>query len=210
MEQDPIRPSTNGFDFLESYLTELFGERGSFRHNLERYHRSPEFYEACRFPSNIDEIPELTVETIHTQIERENFFRRQCQQVLSIYDQRSRDGAMTKEDYYEAAGIMGLCPGRVDWCDTLFPHMLDLFVSSDEEGQKLWEHAWQLPNIVQVMVMVMSDGLRHGQIIDYGGRYLWSQGYARNFFRGESAYNTQSRPSLFRGLPADPGGGYPS
>lgn len=43
MEQDMIRPSMNGFDFLESYLTELFGERGSFRHNLERYHRSPEF-----------------------------------------------------------------------------------------------------------------------------------------------------------------------
>lgn len=148
MEQNLIRPSTNGFDFLEFHLTELFGERGGFRHNLERYHRSPEFHEACRFPSSIDEIPELTVETIHAQIERENFFQRQCQQVLSIYDQRSRDGTMTKEDYYEIAGIMGLCPGRVDWCDTLFPHLLDLFVSSDEEGQKLWDHAWRLPNIV--------------------------------------------------------------
>lgn len=52
--------------------------------------------------------------------------------------------------------------------------------------------------------MVMSDGLRPGQIIDYGGRYLWSQGYGRNFFRGESAYNKQSRSSLFRSLPVDP------
>lgn len=204
MKQDLIRPSSNGLDFLESYLTELFGERGSFRHNLERYYFSPEFKDACRFPTGVDDIPELAFETIQAQIEREAAFQRQCRHLLSLYAQRSQDRTISQADYYEIAGIMGLCPGHLEWHDTLFPHILDLFVSSDEEGQALWEHARQLPNIVEVMVTVMSDGLREGQIIDYYGRYIWSQGYARNFFRGENAYNGQSRPSLFRNLPADP------
>ena len=29
-------PSPNGFEFLEHYLTELYGERGSIKHNLIR------------------------------------------------------------------------------------------------------------------------------------------------------------------------------
>ena len=30
-------PSSNGFEFLEQYLTKIYGERGSIKHNLIRY-----------------------------------------------------------------------------------------------------------------------------------------------------------------------------
>ncbi len=89
---------------------------------------------------------------------------------------------------------MGLCSGHCDWHETLFPHLVNLYVSSEEEGRRLWESVESQPNIVEVIVKAMSDGIRTGQVIIYSGRY---QGYAGNFFRGENAYNTQCHPSLF-------------
>jgi hypothetical protein len=53
------------------------------------------------------------------------------------------------------------------------------------------------------MVNVMMDGIRSGQIIDYCGRQVMSQGYARNYFRGENAYNRTTKGSVFRGVPDD-------
>ena len=42
-------PSPNGFEFLEHYLTELYGERGSIKHNLIRYIESDYFKAGCRY-----------------------------------------------------------------------------------------------------------------------------------------------------------------
>ena len=204
MENTLIRPSSNGYDFLESYLTALYGERGTFRHNLQRYLSGKEFLNSCRAPTCIDDIPELTFETIRAQVVREAHFCNRCDHALAVYAKRQQEQKLTKDDYYEIAGIMGLCPGQYDWHETLFPHLVDLFVSSEKEGNEIWKSVEKQPNIIEVMVSVMSNGLRSGQIIDYYNRHLWSQGYARNYFRGENAYNAHSRPSLFRNLSGDP------
>ena len=196
--------SSNGYDRLESYTRKLYKERGTFRHNLERYLHGSEFINACRKPENIDQIPEITFENIQNQAERETHFNNLCSHVMKVFAQRTQNNELTDDDYYEIAGIMGLCPGQCDWHETLFPHLVDLFVSSEEEGQEIWNSVKQQPKLVAVMVDVMSDGIRSGQIINYNGRNLWSQGYTRNYFRGENAYNKHCRPSLFRNMPAEP------
>ena len=204
MRNAKIWPSSNGYDLLESYTTTLYSERGMFRHNLERYLHSAEFINACRSPSSIEDVPEISFQDLKQQIEREEYFKGLCNHVLEVYASREKEGLLAQDDYNEIAGIMGLCPGHCDWHETLFPHLVDLFVSSDEEGSKIWKSVEENPNIVRIMVTTMSDGLRSGQIINYFGRYLWSQGYARNYFRGENAYNAQTRPSLFRNIPTEP------
>jgi|GEM_PF-6324197 len=196
--------SSNGYDFLESYTRKLYKERGTFRHNLERYLHGSEFINACRNPENIDQIPEITFENIQNQAERETHFNNLCSDLMKAYAQRTQNDELTDDDYYEIAGIMGLCPGQCDWHETLFPHLVDLFVSSEEEGQEILDSVKQHPNLVALMVDVMSDGIRSGQIINYNGRNLWSQGYARNYFRGENAYNKHCRPTLFRNMPDKP------
>ena len=203
MQNAKIWPSSNGYDLLESYTTALYGERGAFRHNLERYLHSAEFLNACRSPSSIENVPELSFRDIKQQIEREEYFKVLCNHVLEVYASREKEEVLTQDDYNEMAGIMGLCPGQCDWHETLFPHLVDLFVSSSEEGNEILKNVAGSPNIVKIMVTTMSDGLRSGQIINYLGRNLWSQGYARNYFRGENAYNAQTRPSLFRNMPTD-------
>ena len=55
-------PSPNGFEFLEHYLTELYGERGSIKHNLIRYIESDYFKTGCRYVNNIEDLPEMTGE----------------------------------------------------------------------------------------------------------------------------------------------------
>lgn len=193
--------SGNGYQFLESYLTKLYGERGKMRHNLLRYWHSDEFKSGCRYVNSLGEIPELSPEQIKAVIRREEFFKSLIADIQSKYDKLNKQRALTEEDYLEIAGIMGLCPGHTDWIDTLYPHLVDLFVCSKEQGDTILDLVNSKKNIVSVMVNAMMDGIRSGQIIDYYGRQVMSQGYARNYFRGENAYNRTTKGSVFRGMP---------
>lgn len=192
--------SSNGFEFLECYLTKIYGERGSIKHNLERYIYGEFFQASCRYVNTIDDLPEITFEEIKRLIEKENCFRTMSIELQKKYDELNKSGKLTDEDYREVAGIMGLAPGHTDRPNTLFPNILDLYVSSKEEGDKIWKSVCSNRNVVAVMVNAMMDYIRSNQIINYNGRDMLSQGYARNYFRGESAYYKTSKSSMFRGL----------
>lgn len=195
--------SSNGYDHLQSYTTKLYGERGTFQHNLQRYISGEEFASKCRQPRGIDDIPEISFEEIKGQICREQHFQDLSAHVARLYSERVSEKSITREDEYACAGVLGLCPGRCDWYETLFPHLVDLFVTSETEGKAILDSVERYPNIVSVMVSAMMDGIRDHQIINVNGRDILAKGYARNYFRGESAYYGESRPSLFRNLPKD-------
>lgn len=204
MEGQKLFFTSDGYDFLEGYTKELYGLRGTFEHNLRRYLCSYEFRMACKDPENIESIPELTFEEIRTVIQREQYFQELSAKVTGIYTELVAEGKMTDADVLEYAGILGLCPGRCDWHETLFPHLVDLFVTNEEEGNAIWKRVEERVNIVSVMASAMTDGMRDYQIINVHGHDRYSKGYARNYFRGESAYYGESRPSIFRNLPTDP------
>lgn len=195
--------SSTGYYFLEHYTKALYGERGCFRHNLERYVCSDLFQQCCRMPKSVEEIPEIKFDNIKAQITREEFFKETADHVVNEYTKRINDDSLTKDDELEIAGIMGLCPGHCEWYDTLFPHVVDLFISSNKEGNEIWNNIMKQRNIVSVMVMAMINGIRNGQVIDYCGRELFFQGYSRNLFRGENAYNVQGKPSMYRNIPSN-------
>lgn len=195
--------SSNGYSFLESYTKTLYGERGCFRRNLERYVCSDLFQQCCRTPKSVEEIPEIKLDNIKAMITREEFFKGTADHIVNEYTKRINDDSLTKDDELEIAGIMGLCPGHCEWHDTLFPHVVDLFISSEKEGKEIWDSIMEQRNIVSVMVSVMINGIRNGQLIDYNGRELFSQGYSRNLFRGENAYNVQGKPSMYRNIPSN-------
>lgn len=204
MDEQKLFFLSNGYDLLESYTKELYGDRGTFRHNLERYLNSNEFRRACRKPTGIDNIPEISHDAIWKQIEADQHFNDLAAHVISTFDMRMENNAMTTAEYLNCAGVLGLCPGPGDDCDVLFPHLVDLSESSPEADQALIDSVLQKPNIVAVMVDTMLSGIRDHHIINVDGHDMYSKGYARFFYRGENAYHGQSRPSLFRKLPDDP------
>ena len=181
-------PSNNGFEFLEQYLTKIYGERGSIKHNLIRYINSDIFKSGCRYVNAIEDLPEISFEEIKQLINREKYFRKLSVELQRKFDDFKRSKIISEDDYREIAGIMGLAPGYTDRIETLFPNALDLYVCSQEDGKRIWESVCSKPNVVAVMVDAMMDYIRSNQIINYNGRDMLSQGYARNFFRGENAF----------------------
>ena len=204
MEGQYLFITSNGYEYLESYTKEIYGERGAFQHNLQRYLFGEEFCSKCRVPNGVEDIPEVSFDIIRRHIDREDHFMNLSAHVASVYSDLVAENRITKDDEYTCAGILGLCPGQCDWDETLFPHLVDLFVTSEDEGKQIIESTKKHHNLVSMMVSVMMDGIRNHQIITVNGHEIYSKGYARNYFRGENAYYGESRPSLFRNLPKDP------
>lgn len=193
---------SNGFDELESYTHKLYGERGTFRYNLERYINSDEFRKVCRGPKEIKDIPEISFNGILDQIEIDKEQNALAAYIISTYDMLLKSNSMTEEDYWGCAGLMGLCPGYDDG-RVLFPHLVDLRSTSENADKAILESVAQQPKIVSGMVNTMLVGIRDHCVVRVNGRNMCSKGYAHFYYRGENAYYGESRPSLFRKLPSD-------
>lgn len=164
--------STNGYDFLENNLIEIFGERGKYSNNLNRYFHSPEFQHPniCRVAEKIDAIPELTKFDIDMTLARETYFQEIARALIHGYDSNKEH---TDDELMKFAGILGICPGGVNWHEALFPRVLDLFVSSEKEGEEIWDKIEKKKNIISVMITTMVNSMREGHLIEYYDRKLW-------------------------------------
>lgn len=200
-----VQPCSNGFDFLESNMKCLYGEeRGSFENSIKRYIDNTLRECPVRAPKRLDEIPEATHAQLFELVEMEGHFRALAEDVLSEYKRRSENGEPDDDFCLAAAGVMGLCPVPLGREQTLFPNVANLYVSSVEEGLALDSRIDAHRNIVNNIVFIMQNYLEDGLTVNWNGRHLRSQGYARNAFRGENAYYATSRASAFRHL--DPRG----
>lgn len=208
LEGQKIFPSGNGFAFLENFTKQIYGDRGGFGYNLERYFCSPEWRKACRQVKSVDQVPLLTETQLKQQIRWEAAMREKALRIQRFVIEHG--GAVSDDDYCAIAADMGLAPSPCPWEETLFPHVVDLWVSSEEESQAIQKQVEAHKETVASMGNMMLDALSDRQIISYAQpgtgrlRMMVSQGYARNFYRGENAFYGTSRPSLFRNIPSDP------
>ncbi len=198
--ENKIHLSDNGYDFLVHYLTELYGERGKAKHNITRYLWSDEFGSKCKVPNNIEDIPEVSQEQIKNLILREKYFKTVADNLVTDYTNFEKQNKLTKELELEIGGILGVCPGPLPYEDRLLPHVVDFWVKNENEGNEILKATNEKPNVVSIMVRSMIDHLRKGQIYDFYGRHILSQGYVRNYFRGENAYYGKTKASMFRAL----------
>ena len=70
-----INVSGSGFEYLQNFTSEIYGERGQFAHSLKRYLAGPEWHNACRVVKTVEEIPMITEEQIRQQIQWEAMLR---------------------------------------------------------------------------------------------------------------------------------------
>lgn len=190
--------TSNGYDFLEKYLISLYGERGSFETNLKLYFSDP--IHQCRTytASSVADVCEISEDDIKSSIVRFDWINKRVNSMVAKYD--SYKGNVPDAVSLELAQNMGLCPGNISVVDTLFPFIMNFQRETEDKLNDMLNMALKKPNIISVMVSVMMDGLRYGQIIEHKGHKVWSQGYVRNYYRGENAYYRSSKPSCFRNL----------
>lgn len=197
-----INVSGSGFEYLQNFTSEIYGERGQFMHSLKRYLAGPEWHNACRVIKTVEEIPVITEEQIRQQIQWEAMLRAKAYAMQNFV--WSRSGEVSEEYYCAIAADMGLAPSPCPWEETLFPHIVDLFVCSKAQEEEIFDCVERHKSLLGIIGNCMMDSLSDRQVISCRGRMLLSQGYVRNFYRGENAYYGTSRPSLFRSSPIDP------
>lgn len=208
LEGQKVIPSGNGFAFLENFTKQLYGDRGRFDANLERYFHSEEWLKNCRHVETVEKVPIITEEQIKQQIHWEAALREKALRIQQFVTKRDKE--ICDEDFVAIATHMGLAPSPCPWEETLFPHVVNLWVSSEAEGKEIQKQVEKHKSLIASMGNMMMDALSDRQIISYLQpgtqelRAMLSQGYARNFYRGENAFYGQSRPSLFRNIPREP------
>lgn len=208
MADGPIIPSGNGFPILEGFTEKLYGKRGTYAHNLKRYFGSAEWRESCRSVKCLEDVPLLSEEQLRRQLRWEDAMRDKARHIQQFV--RERGDRLRDDDYCAIAAEMGLAPGPCPWEQTLFPHTVDLWVKSKREKRKLLRTVEKQWRRTAMLGNIMMDALTDKQVISCRQpgtdrmRAMLSQGYARNYYRGENAFYGQSRPSFFRSLPDDP------
>lgn len=196
-----------GFSFIKGIMETVYGERGKYENSLRRYINSPEWSNACRLVKSVDQLPTLSIEQVKQEIHWDERMRYKAFSMQQFV--QSHQGKMSNDDYCQLAGEMGLAPSPCPWEETLFPHVLDLWASSEEQMRTIYNLVEEHQSQIAYIGNIMMDFISNGQAVSYKhpgtGRTLnlRSQGYTRTFYRGENAYYGQSRPVLFRNISDD-------
>lgn len=197
-EYDYLFVTGNGYDHLESLLKTIYGQRAEFKNSLDRFLDGEEFRNCTKFPSSIGEIQTLTPDSIKKTIERNDEVHRIAREICELFDRKQKNRTLTKEDILYIGGVLGIAPGMTDRAGVLFPDLVDLYVSSVEEGNSIIERVTTNVSILESAILRLLDRVRPNHIVRYNGRDLVSQGYARYYYRGENAYYKKSNASIFR------------
>ena len=150
-----INVSGSGFEYLQNFTSEIYGERGQFAHSLKCYLAGPEWHNACRVVKTVEEIPMITEEQIRQQIQWEAMLRAKAYAMQNFV--WSRSGEVSEEDYCAIAADMGLAPSPCPWEETLFPHVVDLFVCSKAQEEEIFDCVERHKSLLGIIGNLMMD-----------------------------------------------------
>ena len=196
--EEYVFPAGNGYDRIEQILKQVYGDRADFKRSIARFLYGGDYSIPDENGRSLESIKEVSLEEIKATIARETFFRDLANNLCKQFDKDYAEQNLTVEDSLAIAGVFGMAPSQYERKNTLFPDLVDLSVDSEDQAKSLLETVINNAPLLQMAVNTMMDRLRPNHVLRFHGRDLLSQGYARNYFRGENAYYKKSVASIYR------------
>ena len=191
----------DNFRIINDRLKDLLGERADWKLNLDKYYSSEEYLSSCRIVSNVDDIPELSLNDIQKMISADEQYKNKANRLLSL-DKIISNNSVSNEKYleaiYEATAIIGLFEG--DTCP-LFDWI------SDRKGIKLSDLPLIINNdprirtypILSIIINSISSLFVSGNLYSFTGvDTVMSQPKTKYYYRGENAFYNSSKAGYFR------------
>ena len=191
----------DNFRIINDRLKDLLGERADWKLNLDKYYSSEEYLSSCRIVSNVDDIPELSLNDIQKMISADEQYKNKANRLLSL-DKIISNNSVSNEKYleaiYEATAIIGLFEG--DTCP-LFDWI------SDRKGIKLSDLPLIINNdprirtypILSIIISFISSLFVSGNLYSFTGvDTVMSQPKTKYYYRGENAFYNSSKAGYFR------------
>lgn len=195
----------NGFEFMEGYFKELYGQEGAIEAVFNRYLRSNEFNDCARYITCIEDIPIFSTETIFEIVKRNENVKNEIVAFLQRYERNSANAS--QEYLFWEASFLGLIPNTYPDLTPLFWNLLNYEADRLPQIRKeVFQKLSNRINLLKLMLDGVYDWLRPGLIfrIPDGNRLVWSQGATECFFRGENAFYGKSVGAVFRGTNGEP------
>lgn len=193
----------DNFRIINDRLKDLLGERADWKLNLDKYYSSEEYLSSCRIVSNVDDIPELSLNDIQKMISADEQYKNKANRLLSL-DKIISNNSVSNEKYleaiYEATAIIGLFEG--DTCP-LFDWI------SDRKGIKLSDLPLIINNdprirtypILSIIINSISSLFVAGILYSFTALdTIMSQPKTKYYYRGENAFYNSSKAGYFRNI----------
>ncbi len=143
-------------------------------------------------PNSIDNFVEISFDEIKETINKEIEFKNKAKLLVQNYESK-------KISVEEAAVLLGILPSNeMNTIQSFYPFLMDFDYGciNKENSYKL---AKENEEILSMLVDHLVDDMKDGFLAkDKFGKCIWSQGYGRLLFRGESAYYPETKASLYR------------
>lgn len=190
----------NGFEFMESYFKELYGDLGCYEQILNRYLDGIDFDVPGRVIDMLEDIPLISRSDIDKIIEYEESKKNAISDFISKYEMARDKDKLNDGNYLYLASLLGVVPFICPDSNPLYMNLLNFDSLSPDALREIQERVMKKMNIVRVMVDRLYDGFKDGMAIRIpdNGRQVWHQGNSINYYRGEHAYFGRSKASLYR------------
>lgn len=204
----------------QSHLHSLYGDRGDFLHNLERYESFADAnldIEGARTISSIDDVPELTIDQLMKWIEDEEYYTKLLEEIiaaLNIFNQLpdSQDDENTikqkNEQLLRCLDLLGVAPEKSDLTFKGAPALPFYEWIVDRTGVtaadiadmcKRISNDRNLSGSLRLLGAGFASFFTPGMTYTYDNLTVVTQQPRKFYYRGENAFYGSSRPGLFRG-----------
>lgn len=188
-----LQASNFNFEIVLHRLKDLYQVSDDFfEYNINHYLTLNNVNKKQNDFSSPNDFTDVSFEEIKEYVDREEKIKDAAKQFVNDYEKRN----ISLE---EAAILLGVLPSKnQSKVDVFYPYLMnfDGDISSKVEISDLnLKKEANLKIIVSNLVDKMRDGQ---QFMNENGRMIWSQGYARYLYRGESAFYPKTKASIFR------------
>lgn len=192
----------NGFEFMESFFKELYGDRGCYEQVLSRYLEGADFNVPGRVIQKVEDIPLISRQDIDSIIKYEDSKKNAIQDFISKYEMAREKDKLNDNNYLYLASLLGVVPSVCPDNEPLYMNLLNFDSLSNDALREIHERVMKKMNVIRLMVDFLYDGFKDGMAIRIPdkGRLVWHQGNSVNYYRGEHAYFGRSQASMYRTL----------
>lgn len=182
---------------INNHLQTIYGEYANWTKCIDKYFESNQYNANCHYVQKCNDIPELSRNDLDKMLHDEMQYSDKIKELFCKIKFLNDKNEHCEDVLYNVSNILGIYPEIKD--DSLFKWLIDKEYINTHQYVQIKEKFDNNLNLVYLVADIMSSLFLNGFVLEFpsvGG--VMTQQKGQYYFRGENAFYTSSKPSLYR------------